>query len=479
MVRQAIASLEPIQWMTNAGKVWLVHIVFWITLIFIYPRSSHIQAIFFWNPWVRRFIGLGYIGFALTWIPVLRGILFSPFRSSLLADAALEDFDIESYFKGSYVKKGKTSDHSQPLLNAIPEIRGQIVLEGESGLGKTMFLRYLAQRSKRVVVYLPAKRCADGVLEAIQAKLHGPAKDPKFLRNLIYVGAIDICIDGLNEVSPDTRAQVTMFAECYFRGNVIMGTQPLEWAVPATATCFVMQPLNREQVENFLLSRKGTLPIDSSASSINYEEACRAYLLDAFNASQSIESLEATQHVLSNPMDLTLIATLIALGKQPNLFYLHEQQFRLMAEDYQRVNIDHVFPLNAFAECVYQMRLQDQVALSGAEFSKELECMGRHKMVLLRQASGGGGALKKEWHFRHDKIMDFFIVQSFLGEENDRPEKHIGDARFRGVYLLLAQLLPLNDAQVLRERLIQYAVDTKDHTVSDSFIQLLRSRHAA
>ena len=52
----------------------------------------------------------------------------------------------------------------------------------------------------------------------------------------------------------------------------------------------------------------------------------------------------------------------------------------------------------------------------------------------------------------------------------------MGDPRFRRVYFLLATLLPLTDAQDLRERLIQYAADTKDHTVSDTFVQLLRSR---
>jgi hypothetical protein len=52
----------------------------------------------------------------------------------------------------------------------------------------------------------------------------------------------------------------------------------------------------------------------------------------------------------------------------------------------------------------------------------------------------------------------------------------MGDPRFRGVYFLLAILLPLEAAQELREKLIQYAADTKDHTVSDTFVQLLRSR---
>ena len=75
--------------------------------------------------------------------------------------------------------------------------------------------------------------------------------------------------------------------------------------------------------------------------------------------------------------------------------------------------------------------------------------------------------------------MDYFIVQTFLGDGNEaelRLIDNIGDPRFRGVYFLLATLLPLNEAKDLREKLIDYAADTKDHTVSDTFVQLLRTR---
>ena len=85
----------------------------------------------------------------------------------------------------------------------------------------------------------------------------------------------------------------------------------------------------------------------------------------------------------------------------------------------------------------------------------------------------------KEWYFRHDKIMDFFLVQNFLGESKEiqaRLKEYIGDPRFRGVYFLLANLLEPDAAFRLRESLIQYAADTNDHTVSDTFVKLLRSK---
>ncbi|MBL8254872.1 MAG: hypothetical protein JNJ76_14865 [Candidatus Competibacter sp.] len=205
-----------------------------------------------------------------------------------------------------------------------------------------------------------------------------------------------------------------------------------------------------------------------------YEQTCRHYLTATLDPQQSPETLAAMRQLLSNPMDLTLVAAMLARGETPNLFRLQQQQYRIMAKDYRQKHL-HEFPLRQFAEAVYQMRLQDEDALPAGKFAEELQCMERHKMTVSRSLDEGGKP-RTEWHFRHDKIADFFVVQAFLGPDNDKPEKHLGDARFRGVYLQLARLLPLDDARALERRLINYAADTHDHTVSDTFIQLLRSR---
>ena len=141
----------------------------------------------------------------------------------------------------------------------------------------------------------------------------------------------------------------------------------------------------------------------------------------------------------------------------------------------------HQFPLKKFSQAVYQIRLNDESALLASEFYQELKSMEdeKYKMVVSRQWTENNGETKQEWYFRHDKIMDFFLVQNFIGECDETETRlidHIGDPRFRGVYFLLANLLPAYAALELREKLIQYAADTKDHTVSDNFIQLLRRR---
>lgn len=473
--RQSLLLQSSAEWLSAGKNIWLVHAAFWLALIFAYPKSPRIQAIFFWNPWVRKIMGLGYVGFALTWVPLLRRLLFAPFRDSLLADAGLENFRPEAYFENSNVKNSNSGD-VQPLREVIG-LKGQIVLEGASGLGKTMFLRHLCQQSKRVVVYLPATKCADGVIEAIQKKLHGEEiKDPKFLQNLIYSGAIAIGIDGLNEVSADTRVKIVEFTENYFKGDIILATQPMEWTPPSTAKRFVMQPLERSHIQAFLLSRKTLIPDYATVRGEAYEQACSRYLARILGEQQDGEEWEAIHRILSNPMDLTVIASMIAAGKPPDLFCLQEQQYTVMAEEYREKHLGREFPLDHFSEAVYQMWMHDQTAMREEPFLEELLGMERHKMVVTRQATDREGKSAKEWYFRHDKIAEFFILQTFL-EYPERQEQHLGDPRFRGVYFMLANFLALKDAIVLREMLIQYAADTKDHTVSDTFVQLLRSRH--
>jgi uncharacterized protein (UPF0147 family) len=476
-VQSAINNLTFWQWIFNARNTILIHATFWLVLIFAYPKSAQVQAIFFWNPWVRKILGVGYVGFLLTWVPYLRRKLFEPFKPSLLADAGLDNFSSLTYFPQSKVKVPGTGE-IKPVTEALPSIQGQIILEGDSGLGKSMFLRHLVKNSPRIVVYLPAQKCDKGVIEAIQEKLQGQAQDAEFLKNLIYSGAIDICIDGLNEVSAETRAKIVSFVEKYFRGNIIMTTQRLQWTPPSTAKTYYFQPLETDQIKKFLISRQPRLPKDAKIQGTDYEKACTNYL-NALNNQQPDNDLKATKNRLSNPMDLTLVALMLSQGEIPDLLRLQEQQYNQMAKEFLE-EWNYEFPLKEFSEAVYNMQLKDEKALPAEQFYRELQSLEdeKYKMVVSRQWEEKGEA-KKQWCFRHDKIMDYFLVQNFLGDSHETEARlidHMSDSRFRGVYFLLATLLPLDEAKKLREQLIQYAADTKDHTVSDTFVQLLRTR---
>ena len=274
----------------------------------------------------------------------MRSKLFTPFKSNLLAEANLSDSDSQIYFAGSdVILRGE--EKNIPILNAISNLNGLIILEGESGLGKTMAVKQLVNLTDHLVVYLPARRCSRGVIEAIQDRLHGPAQDTKFLQSLIYSGAFDIYIDGINEVTPDTRAKITLFAETYFKGNLLITTQPMDWEYPTNAKVFVLQPLNSEQIGAFLYSRSSTLATTAPLQGIQFQQTCKAFL-DSLKPDQLGQEIMA--QTLSNPMELTLVAHMIAEGKQPDLFNLQQQQYDVMSSHYQITNMNQPFPLAAF-----------------------------------------------------------------------------------------------------------------------------------
>ncbi|UKO99403.1 HEAT repeat domain-containing protein [Nostoc sp. UHCC 0870] len=345
-LQSVIVNLKGWQWFFNARTTIFIHAAFWLALIFAYPKFPQVQAIFFWNPWVRRILGVGYVGFLLTWFPFFRRKLFEPFKTSLLADAGLDNFNSQAYFPESQVQVSSTE--TQAINQVLPSIKGQIVLEGDSGLGKSMFLRHLVQTSPRIVVYLPARKCEGGVIEAIYTKLEGLPQDTNFLKSLIYSGALDICIDGLNEVTADTRAKICQFVESYFLSNIIMTTQPLQWTPPSTAKIYKLQPLEPEQIQQFLLSREPQLPKNGKLQGDGYKQACNNYLTQALSQQQSPEELAANQRTLSNPMDLTLVALMISQGEYPDLFHLQQQQYKLMAAEYLQ-EWKQEFPLKKLA----------------------------------------------------------------------------------------------------------------------------------
>jgi hypothetical protein len=68
------------------------------------------------------------------------------------------------------------------------------------------------------------------------------------------------------------------------------------------------------------------------------------------------------------------------------------------------------------------------------------------------------------------------LIQAFLADEDNRIPKHIDDPRFRGVYLMLASQLPLEQARILKDSLVDRAAETKDHHLSDGVVQILKTR---
>ncbi|MFZ4700709.1 MAG: hypothetical protein ACOYMG_11730, partial [Candidatus Methylumidiphilus sp.] len=191
------------------------------------------------------------------------------------------------------------------------------------------------------------------------------------------------------------------------------------------------------------------------------------------------ESIQRVRVVLSNPLDLSVVSEMLARGEMPDVFNLQQQFFELMALDYAAENAGQAFPFHAFAESVYTLRQQNEwMGKLRETWATELDYLAKHRLMIRRDVESGNVVDKQtvtRWYFRHDKIQDFFLSEAFA-DSIDRQNQHMGDARFRGVYLYLAHRLPLQQAQDLRERLTDYAADHADHTVSVPYIKLLRTR---
>jgi HEAT repeat protein len=470
-------------WKTVLARLWkvlAVQFLFWTVLVFLYPKYQRVQAVFFWNRWVRKILGLAYVDILLTVVPVLQNRLLSPFRLDLIADAAVDDRELEHYFPNVEAKENPTGMVKR-LAEAVPEIRGQIILEGESGLGKTIFLRRLVGQSPHTIAYLPADACASdaGPLGAIRQRLKGKAGDEGFLKGMIYSGGLGIVIDGINEVDVDARHRILAFLSEFPRSHILLATQPLQWKPPARARVVVLQPLAENKMAEFLKTRYDPLGIKDQIDRELYEKDCEEYLASVLGKAQTEEDRLAAQRILSNPMDLTTAAQLIGAGARPSVRELQEQQFRQMEIRYRQIHAGNDFPLRRFAESVYQARLKDEPALDAAAFFEEIQVMVRFKMALERHGEDSAGAATRQWIFRHDKTRDFFLMHAFLADQEDRVLRHLDDPRFRGAYIMLASAQPIEQARALRDAIVDHAADSKDHHLSDAVVQVLRTRRAS
>jgi hypothetical protein len=125
---------------------------------------------------------------------------------------------------------------------------------------------------------------------------------------------------------------------------------------------------------------------------------------------------------------------------------------------------------------VFEIRLQDKRVLNHADFSKELDCLEEHKLVIKRTEKEAETE-QENYYFRHDKIWDFFNAHVFKQHDNDWRKTYFADERFRGAFLALAWSLPLNDAQNLLAELQHYIVQTNDNILHHQYYQLLDLRN--
>jgi HEAT repeat protein len=462
------------QWITWSILGWAL---LWLAFLFVFPWSRTVQAVFFWNPKIRGLLSLWFMPMLLFAVPPLRRRLLAPVRDDLIAAARLEQMPQLAFFGQARVQL----DGGQPVKteDALPRLGGTVVLRGDAGLGKTSALRWLAAKASGPVAFLSARDCAAGVDTAIARLIHD-VQETGFVRSMVHAGTLTVMVDGLNEVSADTREKISSFARDMSKGNVFLSTQPIEWKEPPGARVVDLLPLDRAEAERFLLTRPVGFDEIATRHGAAYVDAVQTFLRIALDDAPSDDDRRAAQLILSNPFDLAFAADLLAQGHMPTATSLIDEAFRLADQGepghpgYRQI-MGLAFPLVQFGRHAVDMRVNDRNWFKPDEFAAELACLLDRRLLVRRAVRAGGGAEEERIQFRHDRVWDFFIAAAFAADSNLMLE-HLADPRFRGSYLRIAETWKPDAAIQVREQLVVVAAEHGDHTTSDEFIKRLEAR---
>jgi hypothetical protein len=444
-----------------------VHFCLWIMLLVLYKRYVVIQAVFFWNPVVRKWLGLGYVGILLTWVSHLRKIVLAPFRIQLISEARLDDPELAEYYQPRFLReRGGKILQADVFYGAV---RAKIVVLGGSGIGKSWLMRRLAQNSVRDIAFLSADSCADGVIKAIQDKMHGEFSDSGFVSQLVYAGAIDIFIDGLNEASLSARHCISDFLESYPHTNVAIAGQPTEdWSPAEGVRQLELLPLREDHIVEFLMSRPVLANNNAGRDPQTAAKQIETFVASALASILPEETRIANLTVLSNPFDATIVAEMLAAGREPRLFRLVEQQISMALRTYREVHADAEFPLNEFSEKVYKEYAAGTESTLQSYYVASMTTFAEERIVVFLQLQEETSA--RSWVFRHNRYRDYFIALAMLSDKQ-RLGLHMRDDRFAGVYGLLATLLPKDEESALMNMIVRHTVRTNDTTVLRQFVQ--------
>lgn len=495
----------------NYWPYLLIHPAAWIVLLLAYPKSRAVQSFFFWNKWGRTFFGLGYVHLAVTYVPYLRHHILAPLEPNLIAgggEALLgpEPFfaEIEAIDASTRKSLGRAIDvvlgKSNGASGAQNLAAGPLIIEGESGLGKSLLLRETARvlraQKAATVVFLQAIDCAEGVEKAIldRSELNLSAEEG-YVRTLLHIGALVLVIDGVNEVTAETRTRISTFVSRNRRGRILLATQPIVWRAPDSIPRIVLKPLRAEQINGFLKVYAAHLPAEAKITQSEYDRRVEAF---AVQVTQN-PNAERTRVLLSNPMMLSIVSNLIATEESPEVGKLIDENLVERAvtnaeSNYANYLPGSIFPRKAFADMIFMHRCENKMRFPSSDFVEAWEVLRAAKIA--RPGTGiDVSGIATDYLFRHETFLAFYLgVALFpaqLAEIWDRYRTGKADTAsqkelyrwlekldkietFRTAYLLFADTGPERDVKAVAEAWKQRWLATDDRFYREYEARLAR-----
>ena len=444
----------------------LIHSIAWMLLLIIYPYSKSIQALFFWNPMVRNIAGFGYINLIINITPFIKKRLLKPFRNSMVSNHLINSYSASGYYDSVKVNDVQLDDTFN-LGHFKDKMHKRSIVYGDSGTGKTYFLSMLLRENNLNLIYLPAWKCENGVINAIRQILHDFGGDDKFIKSFLHSNTMGVVIDGINEVAHETRLLISQFFDAYENCSAIIATQEIQWVEPAGFKKYKMLSLKQEQLKSFMLSRWEIVRDNATISETNYYRNVNDFI-------KGVEYNKKLRHNIrgkteNNPMDITVACELISFNIRPKQSKIIQQYYEKVNSEYERVNFDISFPLSEFAMHILDLKLADKHYLEDEKFKNEYIILNKFKMVV--PLLNYGDKLIEKWVFRHDKIKDFFLAYAFSKMSiNDLTNLSI-DPSYVNTFLMFFELELTSNLNELKEKIIEYAALTKSHTVSDAIVE--------
>ena len=266
-----------------------------LTLCFFLAPYSRTAQLVLMNPFLRSIGSFGLIPIVLTLFAPARRHLFLRYRRKLAADESLSQAARE------YVAPALEFDAQAFMQALINSDRHIAVIQGQSGIGKSAFMRYLVHTSAvsqdsrtYIPVLIDLSSMTGKIKDTIAGRLRkfGEITDAGLIDAFLNSGGFLLLLDGLNELSEDAMNEVLEFVDVNREQNYF---------------CITVQVVNRE------LSALGVVHEIAPLDATKVEEVVRrTYARSSENEGMRAENLlrkfsPATYHICRIPIQLELV----------------------------------------------------------------------------------------------------------------------------------------------------------------------------